>query len=111
MGTNSVVPVFEHWESTLGLYQSSVKWGFPKCCPNAIHLGQFDTSRLSLKTYLNYLKTFYNLENCSLVCIFRKDSHRISQCSFPQYQYYVCIEKIEYEDKQNEENVNIIPNC
>lgn len=33
------------------------------------------------------------------MCIFRKDSHRISQCSFPQYQYYVCIEKIEYEDK------------
>ena len=45
MGTNSVVPVFEHWETTLGLYKSSAKWGSSKCCSNAIHLGPFDTSR------------------------------------------------------------------
>ena len=45
MGTNSIVPVFEHWEATLGLYKFYVKWGSSKFCPNALHLGPFDTSR------------------------------------------------------------------
>ena len=44
------------------------------------------------------------------MCIFPKDTQKVSQCSFPKYQYYVCTEKIEHKYKQNGENFNIIPN-